>query len=424
MKTRFLAVLLVMFVFSQQLFCGGSKESRTVEQGETDGVSITFWNGFTASDGDILRDIYTRFNEENDKNITVEMDIMPWGNMLEKLAVSVSTKTGPTLILLGIENIPEYSQSGALLPLDDFWEWSGLEKSNYAGNVLETFMYKGGTYGIPMQYNLHYLYWNKDLFEKAGLDPEKPPKNFSEFIEYAEKLTDPSKEQYGFAFPASSMYINNFLWSNGGDWLNSGMTESVFNSEESLEVLRMLRGFSEDKVTPLGMGGGDLDNLFYAGKVAMYMNGPWLINGCKEKGLNFGIGSIPSADDGNKEFPGTGVAFMITSSATPEQKEAAYECIKYWLSKDVLKEWTLKNGFPAWSDEVLEDPDIVADPIQKVLGPLSQYGRLPFPGLPESSIMIADYINPLFEQMLYEEISPEECAEQIEEGINTVLAGR
>ena len=415
-RTRIAAVLLFV-VLPFAAFCNGTSD----DGGEDAGVDITFWNGFTASDGDVLRDIYDRFNDNNGKGISVEMDIMPWGNMLEKLAVSVSTKTGPTLIILGIENIPEYSQSGALLPLDDFWEWSGLDKSNYASNVLETFMYKGQTYGIPMQYNTHYLYWNKDLFREAGLDPETPPRNFSEFQEYARILTDADEGQYGFAFPASSMYINNFLWSAGGDWLNEDMTASAFDSPESVEVLSMLQEFGNDGVTPIGMGGADLDNLFYAGKVAMYMNGPWLINGSKSMGLDFGIGSIPASDDGNREFPGTGTAFMITSSATPEQKIAAYECIKYWLTKDVLKEWTMTNGFPAWSQEVLNDPEVQNDPIQKVLGPLSQYGRLPFPELPESAMIIADYIDPNFERMMYGEITPEECAELIESGINKVL---
>lgn len=418
MKTRLLLILSILLIITQAAFGGGTGEKTDSE----DGVTISFWNGFTASDGDILREIFTRFNEENTNNINVEMDIMPWGNMLEKLAVSVSTKTGPTLILLGIENIPEYSQSGALLPLDDFWKWSGLDKSNYADNVLETFNYKGGTYGLPMQYNTHYLYWNKELFRKAGLDPEKPPTTFKEFVEYSRILTNTEEEQYGFAFPASSIYLNNFLWSNGGEWLNKDMSKAAINTKSSVDVFRMMQNFAIEKNTPLGMGGGDLDNLFYAGKVAMYINGPWLINGCRDKDLDFGIGSIPAADNGNKQFPGTGVAFMITSSATPEQKEAAYECIKYWLSKDVLKEWTLRNGFPAWSQEVLDDPEVKSDPIQKVLGPLSQYGRLPFPGMPESSQIIADYINPLFEQMLYQKITPEECVRQIESGINTVLS--
>ena len=103
-----------------------------------------------------------------------------------------------------------------------------------------------------------------------------------------------------------------------------------------------------------------------AGQLGMYINGPWLINGCREAGLNFGIGAVPAANDGNLQVPGGGCAFMVTSSADEAQKEACYEAMKYWLSKDVLKEWSIKNGFPAWSQEVLADPEIQADEIQNI----------------------------------------------------------
>jgi multiple sugar transport system substrate-binding protein len=234
-------------------------------------------------------------------------------------------------------------------------------------------------------------------------------------------LTEPEKEQYGYAFAADSAVITNFLWSNGGDWLTADNTKAAINSPEAIQVLKMFQDFSKNKISPTGMSGADIDNLFYAGKVAMYINGPWLIAGCREKGIDFGIGSIPASDSGNKEFIGTGVAFMITSSATPEQKIAAYEVIKYWLSKDILKEWTLRNGFPAWSQEVLNDPEVQKNAIQKELGMITQYTRIPFKGVPESSQILSDYVNPILEQLTYLKISPSEAVAKMEEGINKVL---
>lgn len=384
-------------------------------------ILVRFWNGFTASDGDILREIVDRFNEENELGIVVEMNIMPWGNMLEKLAPALSTGTAPALILLGMETIPEYAASGGLIPLDEFWAWSGLDKGNYLQNVQDSFVFENVTYGIPMQYNTFYLYWNKDLFIEEGLDPEQPPKTFDELKEYAEKLTDLSKQQYGYGIQNGNRSITDFLWSNGGDWLNSDQTEAASNSPEMIEVLTMLQGFANEGLTPVGMSGADLDNLLYAGQLGMYVNGPWLINGCKQAGLNFGIDAIPASNSGNLQVPGSGVGFMVSGSATEEEKIAAFEFIKYWLSKDILKEWTLRNGFPAWSNEVLADEEVQNDPLQKVLGPLTQYGRVPFLGMPEYGKIAADYLDPLFEKLMYDEITPEECAKQMTEGINTIL---
>ena len=184
------------------------------------GIKVTFWNGFTASDGDILREIFNKFNQTNELGIEVQMDIMPWANMLEKLAPALATGTAPTIILLGSDAIPEYASTGGLIELDDFWLTSGLNQSIYAQNVQDTFKFKGKTFGIPMQYNTMYLYWNKDLFTKAGLNPDNPPKTFTELKQYAAKITDESKEQYGFGIATGNANITNFIWSNGGDWLN------------------------------------------------------------------------------------------------------------------------------------------------------------------------------------------------------------
>lgn len=397
-------------------------EDSTGGETGTDGVTIKFWNGFTASDGDILREIYDRFNAENDKGIAVEMDIMPWDNLFEKLAPALATDTAPALLLLGSERIPEYAASSGIVALDDFWGWSGLDENNYLDNVKEAFILDGIIYGIPMQYNTQYLYWNKDIFTEAGLDPEAPPVTFDEMVTYAEAMTDASKEQYGMGIALLNPNVTNFLWSNGGDWLNNEQTEAVCNSPETIEVLTMLQGIFENGYSPIGMTGADLDNLLWAGQLGMYINGPWLINGCREAGLNFGIGAVPAANDGNLQVPGGGVAFMVTSSADEAQKEACYEAMKYWLSKDVLKEWSLKNGFPPFSQEVIDDPEIQSDEILNTLGPLTQYGRLPFAGMPEYSQIAGDYLDPLYEQLMYGEITPEDCAAQMEEGINAVLS--
>jgi len=432
-KVRSLCSILVLFLVITALAGCNSPAKKGSDVGTTQQssnnsssdskktVRIKFWNGFTASDGDILREIFDRFNEQNDKGIFVEMDIMPWANLLEKLAPALATGTAPALLLLGSEYIPEYAESGGIIPIEDFWDWSKLNRSNYEQNVQDTFMYKGIYYGIPMQYNTMYLYWNKDLFKEAGLDPEKPPKTFDELKEYAALLTNKNKQQYGFGIATGHSNITNFLWSNGGDWLNGEQTEAACNSPEMIEVLKMLRDFAVSGVTPVGMSGAELDNLLMAGQLGWYINGPWLINGCRQNNLNFGIGAVPAANDGHLQVPGGGCAFMVTSSASEEEKIAAYECIKYWLSKDVLKEWSIRNGFPAWSKEVLEDEEIKKDEIQSVLGPLSKYGRLPFAGMPEYNQIANEYLDPLFEQLMYGQITPEECARMMADGINSIL---
>ena len=144
-----------------------------------------FWYGlpFTGSDGDVLREIIDNYNETNTDNITVQIDIMDNATLQSKLPTAVSTGTGPSFVLVGIEFLQQYAKNGLIEDISDFWDVTGIDKSNFYENVLAK-SYVGDTqYGVPMQYNLQYLYYNKDIFEAAGLDPETPPTTLDELKE-------------------------------------------------------------------------------------------------------------------------------------------------------------------------------------------------------------------------------------------------
>ncbi len=145
-----------------------------------DDQTITMWTVFTGSDGDILREIVKDYNESNEDGIKVDIDIMDGSTLQAKLPTAISTNTDPDFVLMGIEYIYQYANNDMIIPLDDFWEKTGLDESNYLENVVDKSKVDGTLYGVPMQYNLQYLYYNKDLFEEAGLDPEQPPTTMEE----------------------------------------------------------------------------------------------------------------------------------------------------------------------------------------------------------------------------------------------------
>lgn len=127
-----------------------------------DDQTITMWTVFTGSDGDILREIVKDYNESNEDGIKVDIDIMDGSTLQAKLPTAISTNTAPDFVLMGIEYIYQYANNDMIIPLDDFWEKTGLDESNYLENVVDKSKVDGTLYGVPMQYNLQYLYYNKD----------------------------------------------------------------------------------------------------------------------------------------------------------------------------------------------------------------------------------------------------------------------
>ncbi len=174
------------------------EDSREPEKAEKEPVTIRFWNGWTGVDGEVLKEMVALYNEQNQDNVTVDMDIMEFSSLEEKMNMSIASNTNPELHL-GVA-VGDYSRDGIYIPIDDIWEKTDLEKSDFNEDILDACTLDGKLYGMPFQLSGTFLYWNKDLFEEAGLDPETPPRTWEELAEFAEKLEDPSRNIVGGGF--------------------------------------------------------------------------------------------------------------------------------------------------------------------------------------------------------------------------------
>ncbi len=384
---KLMAILLVAALALTLAACGSSDDSSEAaeaeetseavvetEATEAEPITISFWTVFTGSDGDILREIVADYNETNTDGITVEIDIMDNDTLQSKLPTAISTGTGPSFVLVGIEYVEEYVKNGMLDDIDDFWEVTGLDSSNFYDNVLAKSYVDGVQYGVPMQYNLQYLYYNKDSFEEAGLDPDTPPTTLDELEEYAIALTDASNGKYGLGLGSDYGYYVDYLWANGGDVIDTATDENLLMSDANIETLTWLQNLYNEGVSPAGATAAEIDTMFQSGQVAMCMAGPWNINGLNELGMNYGICGMPGGSDGAYSGEG-GCCYMLPAGTDEATKEAAYKFMAYWLSDEVLKTWSMENGFPVWSYSLLEDADIQGNEILADVSEASSIGR-------------------------------------------------
>lgn len=398
-----------------------AKESQNADAATGEKVTLQFWNVFTGSDGDILREIVDNYNKTNTDNIEIQMDIMPNDQLQQKLPAAIATGAAPDLVLFGVENIAPYVSNDSLVDISDFWDVTGVDKSNILENVLELSYVDGKLYGAPMQYNVSYLYWNKDLFEEAGLDPEKAPATLEELTEYAVKLTKPEKNQYGLALPTSVTYMQ-FLWANGGDANDPNTNTNLLNSEENVKTLTWLQDLTVNKkVSPGNITGPEADTMLQAGQIAMYMSGPWQINGLREQGINFGIAPCVAGSAGAFS-PAGGCSYVIPKGTEESHKLAAYKFMQYWLTDDVLKEWSQRNGFPVWSKTLLEDPEIQSDEVLSAISKATEIGRSYNLGYSLASQIDNDVMIPLFEKVMTGAATPEEALKEASEAMDRVLA--
>lgn len=386
---RLISILLVcVMVLSMAAGCGndGSKENETVSDeaggdedggadgGDEKGTTISLWTVFTGSDGDILKEIIKKYNETNTDGITVEIDIMDNDTLQSKLPAAISTNTAPSFVLVGIEYLQEYVNNDSLEDISDFWKATGTNEENYYESVVAKSYVGDKLYGVPMQYNLQYLYYNKDLFSDANLDPDAPPTTFDELEECAKALTNTDKGQYGLALPTDFGYYVQYLWGNGGDVINTATNENLLNTEENIKTLTWLQDLKNAGVSPDGLAAAEADTMFQAGQIAMYFSGPWNINILNGLGMNYGIAAMPAGSDGAYSAEG-GCSYMIPKGTDDATKDAVYKFMAYWLTDEILKEWSVKNGFPVWSYSLLEDDEIKSNDILNDISEASSIGR-------------------------------------------------
>jgi multiple sugar transport system substrate-binding protein len=409
--------LLCTLVLLAPVFAGGKSDKAPAAAGKQ---TLIFWNVFTGSDGDILREICEKFNKTNTQGITIQMDIMPNDQLQQKLPAAIVTNTAPDLVLFGIEYLAPYVNSGSLEDISDFWTTMDVDKSNFLESVVELSQINGKLYGVPMQYNVQYLYWNKDLFKAAGLNPDRPPATLTELAEYAVKLTVPSKNQFGLALPVGVSYPH-LLWANGGDINDPVKGTNLLNSNQNLLTLRWLQDLTVKKnVTPINVTGSEADMMLQNGQVAMYMSGPWQINGLRNQGVNFGVGPIPAGSAGSYA-PAGGCSYMIPKGTSAEKKAAAFVFMKYWLSDDILKEWSLRNGFPVWSKTLQARSDIQNDRVLADISKATEIGRSYNLGYAYASQIDRDSVIPMFDSVIGGSSTPESALKAASDKLDAIL---
>jgi multiple sugar transport system substrate-binding protein len=224
---------------------------------------------------------------------------------------------------------------------------------------------------LPWGTDLYALFWNKDLFEAAGLDPDKPPATMEELVTYADKLTkvgpDGTIEQIGFipdqAWSHSDLYARLF----GGFWYNDDGSQLTVNSQPMVDALTWQQQFytkyGTDQVLAFSSGFGEYmspDHAFYSGKLAMYVDGEWqtgpnFIPNFKPE-LNYGVAPFPPPA-GHPERAGTivnqGTVVVIPSGA--KDKEASARLLAWMMSPEIVAEEFCYNANLPTSKKAAQD---------------------------------------------------------------------
>lgn len=253
----------------------------------------------------------------------------------------------------------------AILPFDDFVKTPQDQawlKSFYPAFMLNS-QTGGKTWGIPFQRSTVVMYWNKEAFKEAGLDPNKPPTTWAELREMAAKLTkkDASGKvtQYGVQIPSSGFpywLFQTLSTTNDVILANDSGNKVTFDDPRVVEALEYWVDLGKAGVHPKGVvEWGTTPKDFFERKAAIiYTTTGNLTNIRNNAPFEFGVAMIP----GNKRkgSPTGGGNFYLFKKATPAQQQAAYQFIRWMTTPERAAQWSIDTGYVATSAAAYDTP--------------------------------------------------------------------
>ena len=222
----------------------------------------------------------------------------------------------------------------------------------------------GKTWGIPFQRSTIVLYWNKEAFKEAGLDPNRPPATWVEQVEYARKLTKHDAggnvTQWGLEVPSSGFpywLFQGFTTQNDVLLMNQGGNETYFDKPAVVEALQYWVDLSvKHKVMPTGIiEWGTTPKDFFERKTAMMWTTTGNLTNVKNNAkFEFGVAMLPAGK--RRGSPTGGGNFHIFKKSTPAQQAASLKFIKWITSPTRAAQWGIDTGYVAVRGDAWDTP--------------------------------------------------------------------
>jgi multiple sugar transport system substrate-binding protein len=318
----------------------GSAAAGTAYNGPN--VQLAFWNGWTGGDGDQAKKMIDQFNSET-KNIKVQQNVYQWADFFKKLPGAVRTGNGPDIAVMHIDDIATNAAQKVITPITEIATALKLQESQFDPAVWQGGLYKGQRYGIPIDVHNLGLYYNKDLFEKAGLDADKPPTNKDEFMNALDKLK--AKGIQGnwvspFQFTGGFMF-ESLLWQFGGELFDKDVTKATWDSDAGVQALTFMTDLIKNGYSPKNVA-QDADYLALKNSTnAMNWQGIWQVNDvAKLTKPKIGTAQLPKIGSQQGVW-GNSHQFVLPVSSSSDVNKS--EAARYFIN------WFTQQG-AAWAE--------------------------------------------------------------------------
>lgn len=265
--------------------------------------------------------------------IQVEVQHAPWSSYFDRLQTQMAGGTAPDVMF--INNVPSYAARGVLEPLDPYIEESGFNADAYYPDLRRIFSHDGQTYGFARDNDTTVLFYNKDLFDAAGVAYPDDTWDWAQLREAAAALTTKDGRgrtvQYGLALEKNKYPL--WVYQNGGTVFDDALAATDFRMDEPAAVEAI--GFVAELILEDGSVPsfdamqqlGDTTQLFSTGRVAMVMTNAARVPTFMEAPFSWDVAPLPTGPDGTRANTAGGAGYVMSS--TSPNKDAAWTFLQF-----------------------------------------------------------------------------------------------
>lgn len=396
-------------------------------------TEVTLWHCW-GSTGKIFLDKVGR--EFNKLHPEIKLNVVQIGSAPEdieqKLLTAIAGKVPPDLAMLSRPSFSQFAERGGLTAIDEFVIRDRIRSQDYFPACWDEGVYREKVYAIPFSTDVRALFYNRELFKKAGLDPDRPPKTWKELLEYADKLTIRNKRgeiiQAGF-LPfqnAGNSWFYMYAYPNRVQFISADGQQAIFNTPACIQALEYIVNFvdhfgREDllKFQSGGAGGWSSQGPFLIGKLAMVCDGNWSVRQIREYApkLDYGVAPMAIPDNGMVTSWSAGFGFTIPRGA--KQTAAAWEVLKYYTSPKIQLQLATEEDTLPCNRIAATDPTLMNDPRWKFFVDLMDKTQF----LPKTPVIkeLWDEIVSAVDQATFHKKTPEQALTVAQKNIQRAL---
>jgi sn-glycerol 3-phosphate transport system substrate-binding protein len=372
---RRITVGVVMVATSMLAACGGSSGNENRANGGANGslpvcplnaltsatkpVEITYWHAMTRANEDELKKLADTFNaQQHDAHVTLS-PAASYADNFTRFKAGLSTGVLPDLMQGDDASTQAMIDSRAVLPAASCVTAEHASTSDLIPRVVAYYSVNGVLWPMPFNNSNPVLYYDKRAFEKAGLDPSKPPVTLEDVKADSQQIVRSGAAPFGLALKTDSWYFEHWLAKAGHTLVNNGngrtarATAVTFDDATGVSVFQWIDDMVTSKLA-LSTGTSDLDHYLAVGngRAAMTIDTSAALGTIAQlfaagqyENVQLGVGAMPGPASPDGGVLVGGAANYIVSRSSPAKQAAAYEFAKYLASPRVQSEWAAATGY-------------------------------------------------------------------------------